>query len=111
MPEWTPLAWLAIVTVVGLNGFAAGVVALLHIWRHGMRRRTRILLAGAAAGLLLASPLLTFAFGEVNVSGEPLVLVVLVVLMSAFAAAASLPGAVIIARKLEGPGGAFRAFE
>ena len=102
--------WMLIVTLVGLNGFAAGVAAVLHIWRRGMRRRTRVLLASVAGGLLPVSPLLAFAFGG-EVTGEPRVLVIVAGVFSAAAVVASLPGAVIVARRLEGPGDAVRAFE
>ena len=110
MSDFIALGWMLIVTLVGLNGFAAGVVAVLHIWRRETRRRTRILLASVAGGLLPMSPLLAFAFGG-EVTGVPLVLVIVAGVFSAMAAAASLPGAVIVARRLEGPGDAVRAFE
>ena len=110
MTGWIAFVWVLLVLLVGLNGFAAGVVAVLHIWSSATPRRTRIVSAGAATALLTASPLLALALGG-EVTGEPLVLVVLVGLFSVLAAAASLPGALIVARKLEGPVDVVRAFE
>ena len=110
MTGWIAFVWVLLVLLVGLNGFAAGVVAVLHIWSSATPRRTPIVSAGAATALLTASPLLALAFGG-EVTGEPLVLVVLVGLFSVLAAAASLPGALIVARKLERPVDAVCAFE
>jgi hypothetical protein len=110
MSGWIALVWMLIVILIGLNVFAAGVVALLHIWSRGTRLRTQILSAGVASGLLTASPLFAMALGG-EVTGEPMVLVIVTAVFSAMAAAASLPGAAIVARRLEGPGDAVRVFD
>lgn len=102
------LIWLGFVSLIGLNGFAAGVVAILHAWRRKMRRGGRILLASAAAGSLPTSVIFVIMMTE----SEELVVVALgLVMVLAVSGVLSLPGAMIVARKLERPGDQFRAFE
>jgi hypothetical protein len=106
-------AWLGIVGVIGLNGFAAGVAAGLHLWQSRMRRAPRIVLAAILTGLLPASLILalgltdrTFLMGE-----EPWVIVVAFAMLFGPGAVLALPGAVVITRKLAQPNVDYRAFE
>jgi hypothetical protein len=107
--------WLIVVTVLGLNGFAAGMAAALYIWRRGMRRGARIASASTLAGLLPASIFIVAGaselFGASALSEEPVVWVVVVGLVLVVAGVVSLPGALVVGRKLEQPGSEYRAFE
>jgi hypothetical protein len=106
-------AWLGIVGVIGLNGFAAGVAAVLHLWQSRMRRAPRIVLAAGVTGLLPASLILvmgltdrTFLMGE-----GPFVMLVVFAILFGPGAVLALPGAVVITRKLAQPNVDYRAFE
>ena len=107
------LAWLAIVSVVGLNGFAAGLAAMLFLWRSRMRRGARIVTASTVAGLLPASVFLPIMFTEPEFMGGEgaLGFGIGFVVTLAVAGAVSLPGAILICRKLASPGDDYRAFE
>ena len=104
--------WSVLVFLVLLNGFAAGIAAALHVWRSKQPRRSRILTAAAVSGLVPAAIALPAMAADVS-SGmvAPLGLLVGIAVICAIAMGASLPGAVIVARKLDGPGDAYRAFE
>jgi len=104
--------WAIVLFVVVLNGFAAGMAAILHVWRTRQPRRSRALTAAAITGLIpvVMSAPAVFAqatVGAVSVFG----LIVGFAVVYGLTMAVSLPGALIIARMLEGPGGAYRAFE
>jgi len=104
--------WAIAVFVVVLNGFSAGLTAFFHLWRSKQARRSRALTAAAITGLIplvVAAPavLTQTSNGTVSVVG----FIVGFGVLSVLTMAVSLPGAVIIARKLDGPGDAYRAFE
>ena len=103
--------WVILVLIVGLNGFAAGVVALLHAWRRTQRRRSRVLTAGAVAGSLPAVLLLPLMLLDISWEVEAPMAFIGAGVFSAIAFVVSLPGAIVVARKLEGPGDAYKAFE
>ena len=107
------LIWVGFVSLIGINGFAAGVVAILHAWRSKMRRGGRILLASFAAGALPASlifvAMLTEA--EVGVAEEPIAMMLGSAMILVLSGVLSLPGAIVVARRLERPGNEFRAFQ
>jgi len=100
--------------MLGLNGFAAGMVASLSIWRRRMRRSARIVSASALAGLLPASIFVIAGASELfgtSASEESAVWAFVVGLVLIVAAAVSLPGAIIVGRKLDRPGDEYRTFE
>ena len=119
----TALLWFGIVAVIGLNGFAAGVTALLHIWKGGKSRQVRTIVAAFVSGLLPASVIILPLSGagssgnaelDIVVSVEPgtfssLAVTFLTLLVSGSIVA--LPGAVAVARKLEYLGDRIRAFD
>jgi hypothetical protein len=110
----TVIVWLSVVSLVGLNGFAAGVAAALHIWVGGMRRRRIAILASVVSGFLPASMLVvTGGLGRRPVSffEDPFVVAAAFAIALGFAALLSFPGATIVARKLDGHRDAVRAFE
>jgi len=110
---WIILTWLGIVTTIGLNGFAAGLAAILSLWRPTTRRVGRTLLASAFSGFLPASIFFPMALTQREfIGGEgPIVAAVAFAVVFVIAAVASLPGAIFMTRKLEKPGNEFRAFE
>jgi hypothetical protein len=105
--------WVIVVWIFVLNCCAAGVGAMLHIWRRKIRRGGRIVAAAAIAGLLNIGMFVPVAFTDPTWAGPdgPLFLgvVFLGVLVLTFVIA--LPGAMVVARKLEAPGDDYRAFE
>lgn len=103
--------WSVVVGVIALNGFAAGIVAGLHVRRRSMRRRSRVLLAAVAAGLLPAQFMIVVPLAEGG-AGEELFIWALAFGMSlAVGTLLSLPGAIVASRKLDAPGDDYRAFE
>jgi hypothetical protein len=106
-------AWLGIVGVIGLNGFAAGVAAALHLWQSRMRRAPRILLAAGVTGMLPASLILAMGLTDRSfLMGEgPLVMLAAFAMLFGPGAVLALPGAVVITRKLAQPNVDYRAFE
>jgi hypothetical protein len=110
--EFFEIAWLILVFVIGLNGFAAGVAAILHAWRHGQKRATRTLIAAISAGLFPFSWLVPTFFSELGSGSEaPLYLALGGGVLFAIATAVSFPAAIVVSRKLEAPGDQFRTFE
>lgn len=108
------IAWLALVSIIGLNGFAAGVVAILHAWRSGLRRGGRMLAASAFAGLLSGSSFVGIVFLGTLDDGTTESIWLLAAVFGFFFAVAmivSVPGALLVTRKLEAPGDDYRAFE
>ena len=104
--------WALVFFTVLLNGFAAGVAAAFHVWRPRQPRRSRILTAAAVAGLIPAMIAVPTLLMDVSMGARaPFGLVLGVAVISVVAMVASLPGAVIIGRKLDGPGNAYTAFE
>ena len=107
------LAWVGLASIVGLNGFAAGVAAVLYAWRSGLRRGGRTFLASVLAGFLSASSFIGLGLlGSPELATEePWILVGVFGGLFAVATVISGPGALLVARKLEKPGDDFRAFE
>jgi hypothetical protein len=105
------LGWVAVTGFIGLNGFAAGVVAVLQAWRSGMRRGSRIFVASATSALLPASYMIVIP-AMTGTSGEEFGIMILSsAVIFAFATVVSLPGAIIVSRKLVQPGDEYRTFE
>ena len=106
-------AWIFIVIAVLINGCAGGVAAVLHRRRASIRWGGRIATAATVTGLIATSMLLPVATGEPQwaESGGPLILVLALAAILAMAPLICLPGAVFVARRLEGPGDEFRVFE
>ena len=101
--------------IIGFNLCAAGVAAILHAWRSKMRRPVRVVAAAAATGALPASTLIVAGLVQVGwpttSAEEPFIAALAFALVMGLTMLASLPGAFIVARKLEAPGDDFRAFE
>ena len=107
------MGWVLFATAVGLNFVAAGAAAILHVWRSKARRSGRIAVAATVAGFFPASIMLA-ALGEQLVfgsGGEGGILLMVVLAVFAVGGAVSLPLAVMVSRKLDGGGEAFREFE
>lgn len=84
-----------------LNGFAAGMAAMLYLWRRDWPRSRRIVLSALSSGmatLLLFSGVLLFSGG---LQEEPVVMVLVFGLFALAGAAVSLPAALIMSRKIE----------
>ena len=114
MTEGLVVAWLALVTVVGVNAAAAGGIAFLHGRRKSLRRGMRALLASTFAGFLPASTIVAFGIvgaSEDGTSEAPAMVVAIFVICQGVATLVALPGALIAARGLEAPGDEFRTFE
>ena len=113
MPEAVILSWFAIVSIIGLNGFAAGLAAILYLWRRSLRRGSRATIAAAVSGFLPATIFIPMALTDREfVAGDGIMIAAVgFTTFWAVAMAVSLPGALIVARKLEAPGDDFRAFE
>src|SRR5687767_11061765 len=110
--EWIIGIWMIVISVVGVNLCAAGIAAILHAWRSKFRRGGRVVAAAAVAGFLPSSSLLAVGLAESAWSGpseEPFVMAIAFGVVMAIAAIVALPGALIVARKLEAPGDDFRA--
>ena len=109
---WAIGIWGILISIVGVNLSAAGVVAILHAWRSKMRRGGRIFTAAAMTGLLPASLMIPTMLPGVSAGAEaPVGLVVAFFMVLGMVTVVSLPGALIVARKLEAPGDEFRVFE
>ena len=104
--------WVVFVFLVLLNGFAAGMAAVLHVWRSGQRRRSRIVTAAALTGLVPTVMIFPAVFEQELAGGAQLAgMIVGMGMMFGLSTVVSLPGAVIIGRRLDGPGDAYRTFE
>jgi hypothetical protein len=104
--------WVSLVSIVILNGCAAGVVAMLHAWRSSMRRGSRVTVALAVTAFLPASMFIPAIIKDsLTDAEEPVIMALAVGAIFVVALVTSLPGALIVARKLEAPGDEFRAFE
>jgi len=113
--EWIIGVWAIAMVIIGFNLCAAGVAAILHAWRSKMRRPARVVAAAAVTGVLPASTLIVAGLVEVgwrtSSSEEPFVAALVFTLVMGLTMLASLPGAIIVSRKLEAPGDDFRVFE
>lgn len=107
------MSWLTIVSIIGLNGCAAGFATMIYLWRRRLRGGPRAMLAAAASGLLPASVFLPMAFTDREfVGGEgPLVAAIAFVVVWGIATCVALPGALTVGRRLEAPGQDYRSFE
>ena len=104
--------WAILVSIIGLNGFAAGVVAVLHLWRPEQSRGGKVLFAVVFSGLLPTSLMIpSFLFAASVGTIAPVGMMIGAVVMFVLALVISLPGALIVARKLDAPGDHYRAFE
>ena len=104
--------WAVGFSVFVLNGFAAGLAAALHVWRKDQPRRSRVLTAAGITALVPVVITLPAIYFEVSTGASAVVPVIVgFAFICGVTMAISLPGAVIIARKLDGPGEAYRAFE
>lgn len=111
MTEAVILGWVGVTGLIGLNGFAAGIVAVLHEWRSSLRRASRIVVASTTSGLLPASYFMVIPAATAAERGEFGVMALAGAVVFVIAAVASLPGAIVLARKLARPGDEFRTFE
>jgi hypothetical protein len=113
--EWLIAVWAIAMVVIAFNLCAAGVAAILHAWRSKIRRPARVAAAAATTGVLPASTLIVVGLVEVgwptSSVEDPFVAALAFALVMGLTMLASLPGAFIVARKLEAPGDDFRAFE
>jgi hypothetical protein len=113
MTAWLVGIWLLFVAVVALNGVAGTAAAMQHALRSKQSRGGRTFLASAIAGFLAASSIVAIAILG-TAEGEPqapMVLVAVFGMCFAVATLVSVPGAIVVANKLEAPGDDFRAFE
>ena len=113
MSDTVIVLWAGLVFALILNGCAAGVVAMLHAWRSSMGRGGKAVAAGFATGVGTGAMFMTFAIDDLTTSDTegPLVVGLALAVFVAIATVVSLPGALIVARKLDRPGEDFRAFE
>ena len=111
MNEWIIFGWVIFVVVLALNLTSAGVAALLHCWRGKSGRGSRIVLAGLVAGSLPASFLIVVPLAQGGDGTEPVYWILALGLVFAVAVGLSLPGAIVVTRRLARPGEDYRAFE
>lgn len=113
MSEMAVGAWIFIVLAVLMNGCSGGVAAVLHRRRHTFRRAGRIATSALVTGLISTSMILPVASVDPQWadSGGPLILVLALAAVLAIATLICVPGAFLIARRLEGPGDEYRTFE
>jgi cytochrome bd-type quinol oxidase subunit 2 len=112
MSDTATAIWVIVIFIIALNGAAAGVVAAFHAWQSRMRRGQRIVAAATASGVLSGAWLIPFALSaESTNSEEPMIIVLVFVAFIGVGTLVSLPGALIVGRKLDSPGDIHRAFE
>ena len=111
--EWAVLIWILVSAAAGLNLSAAGVAAILHAWRVNMRRGGRMFAAAVIAALVPTSGFVAIALSEsaTATSEDPFIVAIVFLAIQAVCTLVSLPGAAVVARKLEHPGDDFRVFE
>ena len=103
--------WTILIAIIGLNGFAAGVAAVLHSRRAKQRRRARIVTAAAVTGLLPACVMIPPVLAQMSIGAEAPIALLGTGAVFLVTMAVSLPGAAVVARRLEAPGEDYRAFE
>ncbi|HEY6817409.1 MAG TPA: hypothetical protein VI168_17880 [Croceibacterium sp.] len=111
MREAIIVGWVILVALLALNGTAAGLVALLHSRSADAGRGNRISLAALAAGAMPASFMIVVPLAEGGSGEQPIVWLLAAGAVLAVGTAVSLPGAILVSRKLGKPGEDYRAFE
>jgi hypothetical protein len=111
MGEWGIVGWVVFVSALMLNGTSAGVATLLHCRFGRFGGGARMLFAAFIAGALPASILIVIRLADPGSGGQSVSWVVAVAVTLAVSGAVSLPGAVLVTRKLARPGDDYRAFE
>ena len=111
MNEWIIVGWVIFVIVLALNASSAGVAALLHCWPGRFGRGGRIVLAGLVAGSLPASIMIVVPLAQGGAGGQTAYWILASGLVFAVAVGLSLPGAIVVTRRLARPGEDYRAFE
>jgi peptidoglycan/LPS O-acetylase OafA/YrhL len=104
--------WLGLVTFLFVNGFAAGIAALLLTLPRRIRRWGRISFSAMAAGLLPASVMMLAAIdpSEFDVDG-PLYGLLAFAMIFLIGSIGAIPGGWLITRRLERPSDDYRVFE
>jgi hypothetical protein len=104
--------WMILIAIVILNGCAAGVTAMLHV-RRKMRRGARVMTAVLITAVLEASMFVPVAFADAMRARPDGLLVIGTIIAVVFAGAlvVSLPGALVVSRKLEAPRDEYHTFE
>ena len=111
MSETTVAIWAIALFVIILNGCAAGIAAFLHV-RRKMGRGGKVVGAIFGSGLLTAGIFIPAMISDFTMQAEGALIIVLALLaIFVVAAFVSLPGALVITRRLEAPGDEYRAFE
>ena len=104
--------WAIVISIIALNVFSIGIVAVLHLWRRRQSRGGKVLIAAVCTGLLPASLMVPSLLLSVSIGATaPAGLLIGAVVVFVAAMVVSLPGALIVARKLDAPGEDYRAFE
>ena len=111
MSELVMVSWAFVVFIVLLNGCAAGIAALFHTRRSEMRRGSKIVGAILGTGLITAGMIGPWTIEGMAEGEGPLIPLLVLILIMVVAMVVSVPGAVIITRRLEVPGDEFRTFE
>ena len=112
MGETAILIWVGVLLVILVNGFAAGVAAMLYIWRRKIRTGGRTALAALAAGIVPGTLIAVIGLSDSSFSGEePWIIALTFGAFLAIGSVVALPGALVVARKLEAPGDEYRTFE
>ncbi|MBO9519075.1 MAG: hypothetical protein J7493_13495 [Porphyrobacter sp.] len=98
--------------VVAMNGFSAGVAAVQFLWPSGRRRGARVLIAVTWAALVAIGWSIPLMPAKIAGGSTPVVYYVMATgFLFAFIMILSLPGALIVSRKLERQSAPIRAFE
>ena len=90
-----------IVLAVLLNGFAAGIVAFLHFGRGRLAGRHRVLLASLASGLVFLALIMLILIANSKLDEEPAELVAVMAIIVAVTSGVSLPGALLMSRRMK----------
>lgn len=98
-PAITIVVWFLLATLIGWNLIAAGVSAMLHVWKPAMSRGSRILLSALVAGALPGTMMLVVPFADPALD-EVWPFLLGFVFATLFGAACSLPLAIIVTRRL-----------
>lgn len=88
-------------SILILNGFAAGVVAILYHWRGHTKVGQRALIGGMSSGiaslLLFLGPVLLDAIGGTE---ETLIMLLALTVVAVAGGVVSIPGAILMSRKI-----------